>query len=226
MYRSTFGELQRHFVQLDADMVSAGHIFYFYYLKKKSFRLLFIELIGLLGSNWVLIWSTQITTFCFNFFLKFCFARIYMLNKSGCEGWIYIYSGLYWFYLAKESIILITLITLIYLAKESERDMYEQRNEQLQTLIISSSVMFAAVCMYNSNRPNNPDNHNNPHFFLCHVCYSMYNPSNPSRPSNHHLHLYTCIYIANGIVGGGYFARRNWWMYITLITLITLGWSS
>jgi hypothetical protein len=29
--------------------------------------------------------------------------------------------------------------------KESERDMYDQRNQELQTLIIASSVMFAAL---------------------------------------------------------------------------------
>ena len=34
---------------------------------------------------------------------------------------------------------------MVNAVKESERDMYEQRNQQLQTLIISSSVMFAAL---------------------------------------------------------------------------------
>jgi hypothetical protein len=35
---------------------------------------------------------------------------------------------------------------LINANREADRDMYEQRNSQFQTIIVSSTVMFAALC--------------------------------------------------------------------------------
>ena len=35
---------------------------------------------------------------------------------------------------------------LISTNREADRDMYEQRNSQFQTIIVSATVMFAALC--------------------------------------------------------------------------------
>lgn len=35
---------------------------------------------------------------------------------------------------------------LISANREADRDMYEQRNSQFQTIIVSATVMFAALC--------------------------------------------------------------------------------